>query len=188
MTTILVDCKAQKIYADRQVTELVDCPHRGQFYGVERESIKKLHINESSGVVIAGAGSVSAIEEFVKLYPEVGTMYRTEPQSASIFVVKALKKGVRVVEYEYKKVTTSFWNSSWFGLFDKYPYGVVYLPTVVGHYSKGVDCLTLGSGEDIARFLFREGHSVKDIFEMASRFDSGTGYDYDTVDLKDLAK
>lgn len=84
MTTILVDCKAQKVYADRQVTERVDCPHRGQFYGVERESMTKLHVNEEAGVVIAGAGSVDAIEEFVELYSDVGTMYRTKPQAASI--------------------------------------------------------------------------------------------------------
>jgi len=178
MTTIIVDCEDQKIYADKQATVSVTCPVRGE-YVMNEATCKKLE--HKDGLVFGGSGSLNVIREFIDSYPNTETLYHTDHVNAEILVVKPLEKGVRIYQYEYQLRKQPLTLKSLFSI--GFPWGVVYVPVLVSTWTQTHGIVTSGSGSSSAGILWDEGNAVQDIYCKLPKYDTGTGCSYDVIDM-----
>lgn len=178
MTTIIVDCEAQKMYGDKQATVSVNCPLRGE-YVLNEAMCKKLE--HKNGLAFGGSGEVAVLKSFIKAYPNTERLYYEHRLYAEILVVKPLREGVRIYQYEYQLKSQPFTVKSFFRI--GIPWGEVMVPVLVSTWTQLQGIVTSGSGSRAAQILWDEGNAIDDIYKKLPKYDAGTGSSYDELDM-----
>ena len=178
MTTIIVDCEAQKVYADKQATVSITCPIRGEYVMNEAE-VKKLE--HKHGLAFGGSGGIDVIRKFIDSYPDTEKLFYEYHVNADILVIKHLHEGVRIYHYEYQLRNQPFTLRSFFRI--GIPWGEVYIPVLVDTWTQRKNLVTTGSGSRAAQILWDEGNTVEQIYHKLPRYDTGTGCSHDVLDL-----
>lgn len=174
MTTVIVDFKNKKVYADKTRTSLRDCTNSflvRAFIGESAideyshfdDGVCKLRTT-SDGCILTGVGNADVISAFGK-YPSC--IPDTPKSSTDVVILRSKENAVRVIRYSCSDRNKIFGKKKWI--------------ETVNMKSEGY--LVLGSGKNFALGALYSGASPAEAILAASKLDPFTSSSYDVQDI-----
>jgi len=159
VTTIVIDCKNQKVYADDLTTCTIWTSNflkqKDQEWLFYRDGKQKAY--KKDGVIITGSGDASQIQEFVNSYPD--HICKPFEENTHIFVVMPKKYSLQIIKFNAVKKNRFTKSLKW----------------VYECWVQQDGYVTSGSGKNYVEGALAAGVHPIDAILAASRLDSSTG-------------
>lgn len=172
MTTIVIDCENQKVYAD----DLTTCTRwttnffeqKDQEWLFYKDGKQKAY--KKNGVIITGSGAALQIQQFANSYPD--NVCEPFDSNTNIFVVMPKEDSVQVIKFHAVKKSRFRKKLKW----------------VNESWVQSSGYVTSGSGKVYAQGALAAGVHPKDAIIAASKIDSSTGsrvncFEFDSEEL-----
>lgn len=158
MTTIIVDGKTQAVYSDSCTTYSVP---GGRLSG---DSGPKIH--RINGKVLAGAGRVSEIDNFLSFFGQsdlpIKSLSSKGDLSARVLVCEKRGVGVLVRVYEIQPPTKGYFRITRFW------------KQINTHHLSSTDFLMIGGGAEYAEGAMRQGATPREAIKISALCTDGT--------------
>lgn len=184
MTTVLIDAKNQRVYADKRTTEHydIDSGLDDSLYLPPKDKSKKV-VHTPNGVIV-GAGNTKGIKQITNaiVNETYDKVYFTYPIDATVLDITVTGEGLFITEYTFSRRKDARNLLSRF--LDPQP-KMAYRPVTVtrGYYNEG--WLGIGSGGKLAVLMATEmGLTPEEIFNKLPEYDTGTSPNYEGYQLK----